>query len=300
MAAQRSFEIKERDIKSKYEQKLAKHIKHNPKQFYSYLRSKRKVNKSVGSIIDPANGKKTESPRETAQVFVEYFTSVFQDEPCGPLPEDCYATLPGVIPIGDLEINDVDVKQLLLNLDISKSSGPDEMHPKILKILGESDLFTRAVADLFRACAKFQKIPLAWKYAIIIALHKKGSISDSANYRPISLTCILSKLYEKLLRRHMADHVGKHVTPKQHGFMEGRSCLSNLLETLDELTEAMERGDQVDLIYLDFKKAFDSVPHGRLLIKLESFGITGKVLKIIEDFLSNRWMAVRVGNVTSS
>ena len=93
----------------------------------------------------------------------------------------------------------------------------------------------------------YKKLPLAWKYAIIITLHKKGPISDSANYRPISSTCILSKLYEKLLRRHMSDHVRKHVKPKQHGFMEGWSCLSNLLETLDELTGAIEMGDQVDL-----------------------------------------------------
>ena len=58
---------------------------------------------------------------------------MFQDEPCGPLPENCYATLPGVIPIGDLEINNIDFKQLLLNLDISKPYGPDELHPKYLK-----------------------------------------------------------------------------------------------------------------------------------------------------------------------
>ena len=82
--------------------------------------------------------------------------------------------------------------------------------------------------------------------------------------------------------------------------MEGRSCLSNLLETLDEITEIIEGGNQVDVIYLDFRKAFDSVLHGKLLIKLEKFVITGNVLKIIEDFLADRWMAVRVGGSVSS
>ena len=82
--------------------------------------------------------------------------------------------------------------------------------------------------------------------------------------------------------------------------MEGRSCLSNLLETLDEITEIIEGGNQVDVIYLDFQKAFDSVLHGKLLIKLEKFVITGNVLKIIEDFLADRWMAVRVGGSVSS
>ena len=129
---------------------------------------------------------------------------------------------------------------------------------------------------------------------------QKGFNLESANYRPISLTCILCKLYEKLLRRHMFDHVVKHISPSQHGFMEGRSCLSNLLETLDEITEIMEGGNQIDVIYLDFKKAFDSVLHSKLLIKLEKFGITGNVLKIIEDFLADKWITVRVGSSVSS
>ena len=76
--------------------------------------------------------------------------------------------------------------------------------------------------------------------------------------------------------------------------------MSNLLETLDEITEIIEGGNQVDVIYLDFQKAFDSVLHGKLLIKLEKFVITGNVLKIIEDFLADRWMAVRVGGSVSS
>jgi hypothetical protein len=69
---------------------------------------------------------------------------------------------------------------------------------------------------------------------------------------------------------------------------------------LDEITRIMESGDAVDIIYLDFRKAFDFVSHGRLLIKLQTFGIVGNLLKIVEDFLSDRWMAVPVGSATSS
>ena len=97
----------------------------------------------------------------------------------------------GVTLIGDLNINEVDVGHLLSCLDTHKSSGPDDLNPRILKILGESPLFIKAVADIVRICVKFHKIPLVWKYAIIIALYKRGSILESANYRPISLTCIL-------------------------------------------------------------------------------------------------------------
>ena len=294
------FEQAARNAKSNYEQQLAQNIKHNPKKFYSYLRSKRKVNKSVGSVVNPVTGNRTDSPSETAQVFVDYFSSVFKEETFGPLTEDCYDIYPGVSSISDFEIDESEVKQLISTVHPFKSLGPDEIHPRILQTLGENPLFTKAIVELFKSCVRLHKIPTVSKYAILIALHKKGPVLDSENYRPVSLTCILSKVYEKLLRKHMLCHVARYISPSQHGFVEGRSCLSNLLETLNEITRIMESGDAVDIIYLDFRKAFDSVSHGRLLIKLQKFGIVGNLLKIVEDFLSDRWMAVRVGSATSS
>lgn len=84
------------------------------------------------------------------------------------------------------------------------------------------------------------------------------------------------------------------------GISPFQSCLSNLLETVKQILYYLDNGNEVDLIYLDFCKAFDSVPHSRLLIKLQSFEITGNTLAIIENFLANRWMAVRVGDSLAS
>ena len=141
---------------------------------------------------------------------------------------------------------------------------------------------------------------MVWKEANVAPLFKKGVKSDPLNYRPVSLTCILCKVYEKFIRQHIIDHVNDHLSDMQHGFVGGRSCFSNLLETVDTVLSMLSEGAPVDVLYLDFCKAFDTVPHRRLLAKLESYGITGKTLDIIGDFLSNRSMKVFVGGQSSN
>ena len=138
-----------------------------------------------------------------------------------------------------------------------------------------------------------------WKKANITSLHKKGDKSDSKNYRPISLTCILSKVFEKLVRNHILQFVQPFLFTQQHGFLPKVSCLSNLLECLDVVHDILDDAECADIIYLDFQKAFDSVPHKRLGKKLSSYGITGKILRVIENFLTERTFSVKVGSAFS-
>ena len=91
-------------------------------------------------------------------------------------------------------------------------------------------------------------------------------------------------------------HVGKLIAPEQHGFLPGRSCTSNLLDSMDVILDMIDDGLPVDMLFFDFSKAFDTVPHHRLLVKLENYGITGGSLEIIQDFLTDRWMRVGVGD----
>ena len=98
------------------------------------------------------------------------------------------------------------------------------------------------------------------------------------------------------MRKHLLDHVGPLIKSEQHGFCSGRSCTSNLLESLDCILDMVDEGIPVDILMFDFRKAFDTVPHHRLLVKLESFGIVGSTLEIIKDFLSDRSMRVGVGD----
>ena len=119
-------------------------------------------------------------------------------------------------------------------------------------------------------------------------MHKKGSVHSPNNYRPVSLTCILCKAYEKLLREYILDGVEQVLSSTQHGFMKGRSCLSNLLESIDAVNDLLAEGGCADILYFDFSKAFDSVPHHRLLVKLRNIGVPEEIIGILEDFLVGR------------
>ena len=115
------------------------------------------------------------------------------------------------------------------------------------------------------------KVPDGWKVANVTAIFKKGKRTDPGNYRPVSLTAIVCKLMETLVRDHVIlnDH--------QHGFRAGRSCVTQLIDVLDTWTEMLDDEGGVDVAYLDFSKAFDSVPHQRLMKKVKAHGIDGNI-----------------------
>ena len=292
---QRIFEAAEVKAKVDFEKKLTNDLKNNSKGFYKYLRNSRKV-KSVVTNLEKADGSFTESDAETAECFSEAFSSVFVSEPYGPLPEKCFSSasediddLPDTV-----SITEDDVCLQLEKLNIYKSMGPDNIHPKLLKSLAGSRAFVRSLTLLYNKCAEECKIPSIWKTANVVALHKKGSKKQALNYRPVSLTCILCKIYEQFVRTHILNIVEDKIVSNQHGFVDKKSCFSNLLETVDTIMNIIEDGSPVDVFYFDFCKAFDSVPHYRLITKLENYGVTGPMLNIVKDFLSDRTMRTMV------
>jgi len=130
---------------------------------------------------------------------------------------------------------------------------------------------------------------------------KWASVCESGNYRPVSLTSVVCKLLESIIRDQILDYLNQVVfTTAQHGFVKGRSCLTNLLEVLEHWTSCMDEGYGVDVIYLDYRKAFDTVPHQRLLTKLRMVGITGDLFEWLQDFLHNRMMRVIVNGECST
>ena len=294
---QEKFEDMSFKCKIEFEKRITKHLKTNCKPFYAYLRGKRVVKDSVSSLEKP-DGSLTKNNIETAEVLADAFASVFVKEPYGPLNEECYDISEDSV-IDDLEITSDDVLDEFKKINISKSPGPDEIHPKLLKGLASNKDFIDSVTKLFQACANSGEMPSQWKTANVTSIYKKGSRKCALNYRPVSLTSIVSKLYEKLVRRHLLSYISHKIDPNQHGFVEGKSCLSNLLESIDDVIAMLEDDKPVDVFYFDFCKAFDSVPHYRLLAKLENLGIRGKTLDIIRDFLSHRTFRTYVGGAFS-
>ena len=118
------------------------------------------------------------------------------------------------------------------------------------------------------------------------------------NYRPVSLTSITCKILESFITDAIRNYMEKNnlFSKCQHGFRQHRSCVTQLLEVLNDLTTFIENQQDIDIIYLDFSKAFDSVPHQRLLNKLQAYGIDGNLLKWISNFLNNRKQRVRVND----
>ena len=157
------------------------------------------------------------------------------------------------------------------------------------------------LAILFNKSLTSGEVPSMWKVGNITALHKKGNKNSAGNYRPISLTVIICKLMESIIKDCMVDHMMKHslFCDAQHGFVPGRSCMTQLLLTMEIWNEFLDAGNPIDCIYLDFRKAFDTVPHQRLLSKLDAYGVSGNIKAWISDFLLNRRQRVIVDGVYS-
>ena len=135
-----------------------------------------------------------------------------------------------------------------------------------------------------------------------MSLFKKGSRNKSENYRPVSLTSVICKLLERLIKDHLVDFLVKNklINPSQHGFLKARSCLTNMLCFLEDVTKWLDEGSPVDIIYLDFKKAFYKVPHQRLLLKLKAHGIGNGMINWIEKWLIDRRQRVVVDGEVSN
>ena len=155
---------------------------------------------------------------------------------------------------------------------------------------------------IFNKSLQEKKIPDDWRIAIVSPIFKKGKKDQPANYRPVSLTAIASKLMESFIREQLLSHMKNNnlLSNKQYVFLSGRSTVLQLLRVLDDWTEILDNSKaKIDTIYLDFQKAFDTVPHKRLLAKMKGYGVHNSTCDWVEDFLFNREHKVNVNGVLS-
>ena len=183
----------------------------------------------------------------------------------------------------------MEFKKQLLILDHNKASGPEQLLPWFLKAY--ADYVYEMLSDIFTMSVKLgSSIPSRWKEANICSIFKKGNKSEPANYRPISLTCVCCKILEHIIHSHVMKFLDKHniLTDSQHGFRAKRSTETQLLLTIDDISKQVDQNSTISMAILDFSKAFDKVPHKRLLSKLLAYGINGELLNWFESFLTNR------------
>jgi len=285
-----------RTAKYKFEKKLALNINQDNKSFWSYVRSESKTKSSIGDLKD-IDGTITSDEARKCEILNSFFASVFTNEDTTTMPTFNERNFSEEL--SKLEITELQVSNKLKSLDPSKSPGIDAIHPKILKECHEE--LAKPISTLFNKSLASGQLPNMWKLAQVTALFKKGDKKASSNYRPVSLTVVLCKILESFIRDSIVKHMERNnlFIENQHGFRSKRSCVTQLLEVIEEWTDILDRGGNIDCIYLDFAKAFDTVPHQRLLLKLNAYGVRGKIHEWISNFLNERKQQVRLGNSCS-
>ena len=255
--------------KAAEEKKAVDRIKTNPKYFYSYAQRFSKVKTGIGPLFD-ASKTLTACATKMSEILSEQNPSVFTD----PILSDSeiknlHSTSSSNQKISDVFFDEVDIEEAIDELSQNSAAGPDNFPSKFLKEC-KSALIT-PILLIWRESLNQGQIPLSCKSANIVPIYKgQGkNRAEAKNYRPVALTSILIKIFEKVVRKTLVEYFDKHnlFNQNQHGFRRARSCISQLLSHFDRVIRLLEEGKIVDVIYLDFAKAFDKVDIGLTLKK---------------------------------
>ena len=237
-------------------------------------------------------------PLHKYELFNNFFNSVFVHS-CSPFSTlDMLPRTPKDSDLSSITVTEEEVWEVISTLNPNKAIGPDNIGPAILKACATP--LTSPLCQLFNLCLSTATIPEEWKQHLVTPVYKSGEKSQVSNYRPISLLCTTSKVFESLVYMKVIDHIRPQISLKQFGFLSNRSTVHKLLTTLSDIVHSIDNKCNTDVIYLDLKKAFDSVCHGELLFKLQSFGITGCLWEWFKSYLANRVHCVKLNYHTSS
>lgn len=286
-----------RKLSQKEQNSIAVHVKDNPKKFWKFVNSKTKSRNGIGDIRK-LNTDGTfhllSDDSDKCKVFSEFISEVYTVE-----SKDAFNTLNLGLPynhMAELCVSDLKVFNKLSELKVDKSPGPDLIHPRVLYETRAQ--IASALKLIFQMSLDSGKLPCDWKKSTITMIHKKGNKSEAGNYRPISLTCICCKIFESIIKDHIIEYftVNNLFSSKQFGFIKGRSTTLQLLNLINTWSTSLEYGGQIDVVYTDFEKAFDKIPHRRLMSKLYSYGFNEVILSWIKNFLFDRQYQVKIND----
>ena len=272
----------------------------NPKRWWNLSKSVLgcKIHEDIPPIVE--EGKIISSITEKCEVFNTYFASqctTHADNDAPPLPNFTYRT---EARMGDFTVDDTSVSKVLSSLRLTSASGPDNIGNILLKNTATS--ISKPLAKIFNMSLNVSHFPDSWKRSNICPVFKKSNKQIKSNYRPISLLCNVSKVFERLVYNHLYEYLLSNnlLTEKNSGFKANDSTVNQLISILHNIYNGLENSKEARMVFLDISKAFDKVWHVGLLFKLRQLGLSETMIRWIDSYLSNRFQRVIIHGQTSS
>ena len=291
-------------------------MKDDPKKFWSFVNMKKKRSSVPGHMIH--EGKTLTSPEDIVNAFAQQFETVFVcdsanhvcditcdigfgvcdycDKLCCPSLVNEYSCLHSTV-LNNFCIHPDQILKAAKKLKNNCVAGPDDVPAFIIK--DSISCLLVPLCHIFNLILETGSYPTIWKSSRLCPVHKSGDRNKIDNYRPIALLCNFAKLFESVLSDIMYSHVRNGIIVEQHGFLKGKSTTTNLYEFTHFVSQALDKRSQVDVVYTDLSKAFDKVNHCILLRKLDAFGISGNLIKVIKSMLLDRQQYVEYSGYKS-
>ena len=283
----------------KDENKVIRNMKENPKVLYSYVNRENKKRVEIGpfKVCD----KYIYEGKEICKMLADQYKGQFSTNSMDSNVEEITELLDDFndSDLVDIDITEKDIIDAINDLDENLSAGPDEVPAIFLK--KTKNTIAKPLKFILRKSLDEGVIPDIFKLAHITPIHKGGAKTKPEQYRPVSLTSHIMKIFERVIKKNILAHLTLNnlINERQHGFVPGRSTQSQLLAHYKDIYEALEEGVRVDTVFLDFAKASDKVDHSILMRKVIKHKIKGKVGHWIKEFLTNRKFKVIANGIMS-
>ena len=260
------------------EKKIVGKIKRNPKVLYSYVKRENGKRKEIGPFRE--GNKYIYDNVDLCKMLLKQYKMQFSNPRNNEDHQNYDFNSDNVNDLTDIDIDEISIKNAIGEIDENSSAGPDDI--PALFLLKTKETISKPLKIILRKSLDEGFIPDSYKLANITPIHKGGSKAEPEQYRPVSLTSHIMKVFERVVKKHILKHLIKNnlINEHQHGFVPGRSTQSQLLTHFKDIYEALEEGVQVDTVFLDFSKAFDKVNHDILQKKVAQHGIKGGELSL--------------------
>lgn len=286
---------------NQYVKDIEQGIIKNTKLFWTFMKVKK-----GGKGLYPANMSngvtETCDGFEICNLFAEQFSQSFRFNNIDSVGDESTKILEHIhnygLSISAPSIPFEKVLKALKSVDREKGAGPDGIPP--LFVASCASALATPLYAIFNKSLKTGIFPNVWKAAMVVPIHKSDKNTLVQNYTPISILSTLAKIFECLVCPLLQNHLKHFFTDNQHGFIGSRSTSTNLVTFTETLVNAVDKNKQIDAIYTDFSKAFDSVPHEILVSKLRAYGFTGNFLEWINSYLNDRTFFVVVNGYQSN